>query len=440
MINNDTTHFESLYPADSREAEIDKILSFIKKGNSAQIAGLPGIGRSNILRLLAYNNALRVKHLGENYKWYHFVYMDLSEIKGRSFYELIKFVLISLSYSFSERKMDEEQKIVNDFLKEAVSFHDDLILFQALKRAIDYLSIEKELTIVLLFDRFDTYFPNLTPNFFTDLRVLRNRAKYRFSCVFSTERPLEDLLEPSMFSDFYEFVVGNTVWLSLSDPKTNEFRFSYLEKTSGRKTSEKSKQEILKLTGGHGKLSRIALEAVLAEDETPKNLSFSLLSKSAIKGALLEIWNALTPSEQKLLLKDATIPADSYLVLSHLVVNDTIQIPLFKDNLKNFPHPAGEKITFDEGTQNIKIGEESLTDILSPSEFKLLRFLILNRDRVCNKEEIISAVWSDAKTQEGVTDQALDQIVYRVRKKIEEDPNSPTHLQTIKGRGYKFSE
>ncbi len=438
-LASETTHFESLYPETARKQEIEKILNFIKKGNSAQVLGLPGVGRSNVLRLLAYNNPLRTLHLGENYKWFHFVYMDLSEIKGRSFYELIKFILISLSYSFLERKMEEEQETVNNILKEAVSFQDELILFQALKRAIDYLSLEKKLTVVFLFDRFDTYFPQINTAFFTDLHVLRNRAKYRFSCVFSLERPLEELLEPEIYADFYEFVVGNQVFLPLCDAETNAFRFTYLEKTSGKKASPDTHKEILKLTGGHGKLSRIALETVLAQDSKHGDLETFLLSKAAIQGSLTEIWNALVPTEQRILLKSPKdTPQDSFLHYSYLVQNGEIQIPLFEKNLSHFPNPATEKITFDTNTQEIKAGEESLTDVLSPSEFKLLRFLIQNTDRVCTKEEIIASVWSDEKTREGVTDQALDQIIYRVRRKIEEDPNSPTHLTTIKGRGYRF--
>lgn len=438
----ESTYFESLYPASTRAQEIGKILEYVKKGNSAQALGLPGVGRSNLLRLLAYNNAARVEHLGENYKWFHFVYMDLSEIKGRDLAELTKFMLISLSYSLSERKMDTEQKEVNAILKEAVVLHDDLILFQALKKAIDYLSLEKELTIIFLFDRFDSYFPNLTTSFFTNLKVLRNRAKYRFSSVFSLERPLEELLEQQMYADFYEFVVGNSVYLKLSDPESNNFRFQYLERATGKTIDETTKKELFTLTGGHGKLSRIALESVLAEDSIPTDLSSFLLSKSSLKGGLFEIWNALTPKEQKLLLKKDfnDISSDSYIVLSGLIKDNAIQIPILETYLPSLPQPATEKISFFPETNEIKQGEESLTEKLSPSEFKLLRFLIQNNDRVCEKEEIINAVWNDAKTQEGVTDQALDQIVYRLRKKIETDPNNPVHLHTIKGRGYKFSE
>lgn len=436
------THFESLYPDSMRTAEVDKLLSFIKNGNSAQIVGLPGVGRSNLLRFLAYNNKARVKHLGDNYKWNHFVYLDLSEIKGRNLSELTKFILISLSYSLSERKMQKEQEKVNSFLKEVVTFSDDLILFQALKKAIDYLSLEKELTIVLLFDRFDSYFGSLNPEFFTNLHVLRNRVKYRFSCVFSLERPIEDTLEPELYKEFYEFIVGNIVYLPIKDVEVNLFRFAYIERASGKTAPEKIKNEILELTGGHGRLSRISFEAILADEKLPTDLSSFLLSKASVKGALLELWNALTPLEQKHIHKNELkdLEPTSYLILSGLVVSGKLQIPLLESFLPQLPQPATEKIEFFPETNEIKQGDESLTDKLSPSEFKLLRYLVQNKDKVCEKEEIISAVWSDAATQEGVTDQALDQIVYRLRRKIETDPNNPIHIHTIKGRGYRFSE
>lgn len=441
-IDPNSGHFESLYPDETRSGEIDRILSFIKNGNSAQIVGLPGVGRSNLLRFLAYNNKARVKHLGDNYKWFHFVYMDLSEIKGRSLFDLTKFILISLSYSLSERKMSEEQEKVNAFLKEVVSFQDDLILFQALKKTIDYLSLEKELTVILLFDRFDSYFPNLAPEFFTNLNVIRNRVKYRFSCVLSLDRPVEDLLEPELYHDFGDFLIGNAVYVPIDDTASDLFRFSYIERVSSKTATDKTKQEILTLTGGHGKLSRVSFETVLSEEKLPDDLSSYLLSKSSVTNVLLEIWNALTPLEQKLITKDEfkDIQKDSYLELSGLVKNAKLQIPLLSSHLSSLPQPATEKLIYIPETNEIKQGDESLTDKLSPSEFKLLRFLIQNKDKVCEKEEIINAVWTDAKTQEGVTDQALDQIVYRLRRKIESDPNDPIHIHTIKGRGYRFSE
>lgn len=44
-------HFESLYPETARFTEIEKLLSFIKEGNSCQLIGLPGVGRGTLLGL-----------------------------------------------------------------------------------------------------------------------------------------------------------------------------------------------------------------------------------------------------------------------------------------------------------------------------------------------------------------------------------------------------
>jgi DNA-binding response OmpR family regulator len=129
---------------------------------------------------------------------------------------------------------------------------------------------------------------------------------------------------------------------------------------------------------------------------------------------------------------------NEFLEKVHLLTDGKITIPLFEKYAKTTP-PAPQKLSFDAEKNEIMRGSEVLTDKLTPSEFKLLKFLMVNLGKVCEKDEIISAVWSDNKTREGVTDQALDQIIYRLRKKIEADPNIPKLIQTIKGRGYKFS-
>ena len=435
-------HFEALYPEDTRSEEIKKILEFVKSGRAIQIVGLPGTGRSNLLGLLSYNKQVRLKHLGENNKWFHFVYMDFSEVRKRPAYDVIKFILISTAYSLSERERKAEYETVNKFLKEAINFQDEMILFQALKKTIDYLAIEKELTIVFLFDRFEQYIPNISEEFFLNLKILRNRAKYRFSCIFSLNRPLEDVVEPFIFTEFNEFLEGNIVYLRVYDPIGIEFRFSYLEKVTGKKADAQTKKELIALTGGHGKISRLAYESVLSEDGKISDLKYFLLQRSVINKSLSQIWDYLSPAEQNFLRVKAKTEKENkdykYLENIGLLKNGKIAIPLFEEYIKTAPVEKTENIRFDAEKNEILKGAEQITERLSPSEFRLLRFMLLNPDKICEKDEIIQAVWKDSKTQEGVTDQALDQIIYRLRKKIEDDPNNPTHLITIKGRGFKF--
>jgi len=461
----DPIHFEAIYPPKTRYEEINLILNLIKSGKSLSIIGIPGVGRGNVLGLLSYNKGVKQIHLQDLAKWFHFVHMDFSEVKTRSPFDVLKFMLISIAYSLSERKLTTEYEMVNGFLKEAIVFQDELILFQALKKTIDYLAIEKELTIVLLFDRFEQYVPQVTETFFSNLRILRNRAKYRFSTVFSVNRPLEELVEPLILAEYYEFVADNDIYLPLYDLTGLEFRYEYIEKITGKKLEEKAKKEVVQITGGHGRLAKLAFEIFLSHETKDRNAA-ELLTHHSVQGALYEIWNSLTPSEQKLLQnvinnvilspiksglsetkdldsslarRDQNDNVQQYLHKVGLIQNGKITIPLFEDYIKQKPSEKSEDITYIADKNEIKKGSETLSDKLSPSEFKLLRFLIQNQDRVCEKDEIITAVWKDSKTQVGVTDQALDQIVYRLRKKVEEDPNNPTHIQTVKGRGFKFT-
>ena len=62
-----------------------------------------------------------------------------------------------------------------------------------------------------------------------------------------------------------------------------------------------------------------------------------------------------------------------------------------------------------------------------------------NSGKILGRDEIINTVWKELSSTAGVTEQALDQLIFRVRKKIEENPNQPQHIQTVKGRGFKFT-
>lgn len=429
-------HFESLYPFDARTSEIEQVLRFVKEGNSCQLLGLPGSGKSNILGLLAYNRQVREHHLGTNQKYVHFVYFNFSELRDRGQFDCVKYLFLLLTDSLRERKMTVEYEAVNNIFKEALSFQDELVLFQGLKRSLDYLSLERKLTIVFLFDRFEEYLPFLMSSFFANLRILRNRAKYRFAVVFSLNRPLEETVGGEMLSDFYEFVAGNIVYLGVKDEKGMEFRISYLEKITGKKITEKTKKEILALTAWHGKITRLSFEGVLSR-EASGSLAEFLLSRKTIEQACFEIWRIFSPVEKKALFAQKE---EVYLEKIGLTKKGVIAIPLFSKFLTRFKDvKTDEKIVFDNQTSEIKQGDTVLSDFLTSSEYRLLSFLLSHEGQIVDREEIINAVWMGAKSTAGVSDQALDQLIFRLRKKIETDPNNPSRLLTVKGRGFKLN-
>ena len=74
---------------------------------------------------------------------------------------------------------------------------------------------------------------------------------------------------------------------------------------------------------------------------------------------------------------------------------------------------------------------------LSPKEFGLLVYLYERRGSVCTKDEIGQAVWTEY--QSGVFDYQIENLVRRLRTKIESDPANPQVLLTVRGLGYKLA-
>ena len=73
---------------------------------------------------------------------------------------------------------------------------------------------------------------------------------------------------------------------------------------------------------------------------------------------------------------------------------------------------------------------------LTPTEFRLLRYLVSNPERPCSRDELIEAVWgyaSDVGSQ-----RTVDVHIRHLREKLEDDPASPRWLVTVRGVGYKF--
>jgi DNA-binding response OmpR family regulator len=87
--------------------------------------------------------------------------------------------------------------------------------------------------------------------------------------------------------------------------------------------------------------------------------------------------------------------------------------------------PLNNRATFDDGR----------TVNLTPIEFKLLHCLMRNAGRILSHDLLMSTVWG--YDYEGYSNQ-IAVYVRRLRLKIEEDPDHPKLLTTMRGLGYKF--
>jgi two-component system response regulator VicR len=71
---------------------------------------------------------------------------------------------------------------------------------------------------------------------------------------------------------------------------------------------------------------------------------------------------------------------------------------------------------------------------LTHLEFELLHFLVTQPARVFGRDELLRRVWGLSAGSR----RTVDNFVAQLRSKLEEDPDHPRHLITVRGSGYRF--
>ena len=66
---------------------------------------------------------------------------------------------------------------------------------------------------------------------------------------------------------------------------------------------------------------------------------------------------------------------------------------------------------------------------------ELLRYLLANAGRVLSRDRLLTDVW---RQPNGPTTRTVDTHVFKLRQKLERDPERPEHLLTVRGVGYKL--
>lgn len=99
--------------------------------------------------------------------------------------------------------------------------------------------------------------------------------------------------------------------------------------------------------------------------------------------------------------------------------------------------PARNMIRFQDITIDLdshKLYKQDQPVNLREMEFKLLLYLVQNKNRVITKDELLTQVWPDPYAGEGT----LTVHIRHLREKIEADPNHPVLIQTVWGVGYRM--
>ena len=90
-------------------------------------------------------------------------------------------------------------------------------------------------------------------------------------------------------------------------------------------------------------------------------------------------------------------------------------------------------VWLDIAAQDVWVDGQRLNPPLSPAQFNLLQALSERIDQVCSRADIVATVWPGAV--EGVSDEAIDALIKRLRARLGEVPGGQRYLTTMRGRG-----
>jgi DNA-binding response OmpR family regulator len=162
-------------------------------------------------------------------------------------------------------------------------------------------------------------------------------------------------------------------------------------------------------------------------------------------GDLCKLIKAQAPSLPIVVLSATSDVSDKVLLLE-LGADDYVTKPFsprellarVRAALRHTRRVNGNVMSFDNISIDFK-KMEVLRDgnpvVLTAQEFKTLKFLVENADRVIGRDELLNDVWG---YQNYPSTRTVDNHILKLRQKLERNQANPVHFRTIHGVGYKF--
>lgn len=138
--------------------------------------------------------------------------------------------------------------------------------------------------------------------------------------------------------------------------------------------------------------------------------------------------------EEKVLLQDGDV-IQIALAMKLVYIGTEATIPLKSADLSQF---GLGRLRMDSQAHRVWVGESEIEPPLSPSQYRLLALMYENSDRVVTRDEIVGVVWPDS-SGEGVSEQAIDALVRRLRERLTELDESHSYILTVRGHGFRLN-
>jgi DNA-binding response OmpR family regulator len=100
---------------------------------------------------------------------------------------------------------------------------------------------------------------------------------------------------------------------------------------------------------------------------------------------------------------------------------------------------GGRRLRLDKDARRAFVNGQEMLPPLSLPQYRLLELLIDAEGGVITRDEVVRAVWPDVQS-DGVSEQAIDALVRRLRDRISEIDPENQYILTIRGHGFRVDQ
>lgn len=432
-----------------REKEAKEVVKLLLFGDSLLIVGASGIGKSAFAKNLERN---KTKLFGKEAPKIMLLSLTSEEVPSSQFNEVYRLVLKKL--------VDLTNKILPSIkiIEENEIYEQESSLFLVEKiRALVKLLTDSEIRIIILIDSLDKFVNFYDAPLFSNLRSFRDINSNKFCYLFFSKNDMLTDQDLNKVEPLYKIISSSTIYLKPFNSTDTRNRIKELA-TLRKIHFSKSQIDVLeKASGGFPSFIKLGVQLLSKNLKLDlKQLCLEMLQDPLTIQRLKEIINGLSEKQREILNEvargsfkgkpsedDLKILERKGLVRGKSLFSELFRIfVLSKEEIKNgrreksYLLPTRPGIFIDPKTSRVFVNQKEAAN-LTRQEFRLLTFLYQNGERICERDEVIRAVW-DTDGTEGISEEAVDQLVTRLRGKIEKDKSNPEHVITVRGRGFTF--
>ncbi len=436
-----------------RSTDLVALEAALAEGNCCSIVGLSNVGKSTLLRAAAEANARAEAALH--------VYVDCNSmlaLTDQAFYQVTLRGALDAARRLGKQVPADLVKRVEALYQTVIEAERPIVAALSFNDGIALLCEQLPRRVALLFDEFDDPFGALEGRVFLNLRALHDKYE-SLMYVTATGMPLTDRRHDAEAGEFCELFVGHQITLSLLTADMAQQAVARWGTEDGAVLDHGAIEFVIDQAGGHPGLLRTTARLVarmvggIPIDSRTQALALArerLESDSVIRSECAKLWGQLSPVEQEALLNfladDGELPGG--LVRADLIAKGLIIMEpaphvfgrlfagyAYRQRRTRQTVASGVHVDVDAGEVWID-GERipTLTDL----EYRLLLLLYGRLGKLCDKYQIVEAVWGQDYIDE-VDDARIEKLISRLRSKLERDPANPKYLQTVRGRGYKLT-